>query len=167
MRGMVSGLCNEIPLPARLLSFSSRMTGAEAMDQFEAVREKRRHKRLELEAEVIVRTDRAMIPGRSQEISEGGMSAILPVELGDGEKVELQVKLPSTIATTHAIVRDRNVFRHGFEFLQPLHGILGYSSGNCEACGGSGSIIRALDGETGVAFGYIKCTDCNGTGDLQ
>ena len=90
------------------------------MDQFEAVEEKRRHKRLELEVEVIVRTDRAMIPGRSQEISEGGMSAILPVELGDGEKVELQVKLPSTIATTHAIVRHRNVFRHGFEFLQPF-----------------------------------------------
>jgi DnaJ-class molecular chaperone len=64
-------------------------------------------------------------------------------------------------------VRDRNVFRHGFEFLQPLHGILGHSSGNCAACGGSGSIIRALDGETGVAFGYIKCTDCNGTGGLQ
>jgi hypothetical protein len=52
------------------------MTGGEAMDQFEAVREKRRHKRLELELEVIVRTDRATIPGRSQEISEGGMSAI-------------------------------------------------------------------------------------------
>ena len=137
------------------------------MDQFEAVREKRRHMRLELEVEVIVRTDRGMIPGRSQEISEGGMSAILPVELGNGEKVGLEVKLPSTIATTHAIVRDRNVFRHGFEFLQPLHGIVGYGSGNCEACGGSGSIIRALDGETGVAFGYIKCTDCNGTGDLQ
>jgi len=137
------------------------------MDQFATVREKRRHERLELEVEVIVRTDRAMIPGRSQEISEGGMSAILPVELGNGEKVELQVKLPSTIATTHAVVRDRNVFRHGFEFLQPLHGIPGYSPGNCEACGGSGSIIRALDGETGVAFGYIKCTDCNGTGDLQ
>lgn len=167
MRGMVSGLCDEIPLPARLLSFSSRMTGGEAMDQFATVREKRRHERLELEVEVIVRTDRAMIPGRSQEISEGGMSAILPVELGNGEKVELQVKLPSTIATTHAVVRDRNVFRHGFEFLQPLHGIPGYSPGNCEACGGSGSIIRALDGETGVAFGYIKCTDCNGTGDLQ
>jgi len=55
----------------------------------------------------------------------------------------------------------------GLSSCSRLHGILGDSSGNCEACGGSGSIIRALDGETGVAFGYIKCTDCNGTGDLQ
>src|SRR5260370_42039401 len=87
------------------------------------VREKRRYQRLELEVEVIVRTDSALLPGRTQDISECGMSAILPVELREGQEVELQIRLPSATRTVRAIVRHRNVFRHGFEIVQPLHGI--------------------------------------------
>src|ERR1700674_872554 len=67
--------------------------------------EKRRHQRLELEVEVIVRTDSALLPGRTQDISEFGMSAILPVELREGQEVELQIKLPSATQTVRAIVR--------------------------------------------------------------
>lgn len=88
------------------------------------VKERRRHRRIELEVEVTVRTEHALIPGRSQEISEYGMSAIVPVELREGERVELQIKLPRGTVTTRAIVRHRNVFRHGFEFEQPLQGIV-------------------------------------------
>jgi hypothetical protein len=88
------------------------------------VREKRRYQRLELKVDVIVRTENALLPGRTQDISECGMSAILPVELREGQEVELQIRLPSAIQTVRAIVRHRNVFRHGFEFVQPLHGIV-------------------------------------------
>jgi hypothetical protein len=88
------------------------------------VREKRRYQRLELKVDVIVRTDSALLPGRTQDISEYGMSAILPVELREGQEVELQIRLPSGTHTIRAIVRHRNVFRHGFEFVQPLHGIV-------------------------------------------
>src|SRR5258708_35869162 len=87
------------------------------------VREKRRHQRLELKVEVIVRTDSALLPGRTQDISECGMSAILPVELREGQEVELQIRLPSGTHTIRAIVLHRNVFRHGFKFVQPLHAI--------------------------------------------
>ena len=90
----------------------------------EDVREKRRHERLEMEVEVIVRTDSAMLPGRTQDVSESGISAILPVELREGEEVELQIRFPLATETIRAVVRHRNVFRHGFEFVQPLHGIL-------------------------------------------
>jgi len=90
----------------------------------EDVREKRRHERLEMEVEVIVRTDSAMLPGRTQDISESGISAILPVELREGEEVELQIRFPLATETIRAVVRHRNVFRHGFEFVQPLHGIV-------------------------------------------
>jgi len=76
-----------------------------------------------MEVEVIVRTDSALLPGRTQDISESGMSAILPVELREGQEVELQIRLPRAAETTRAIVRNRNVYRHGFEFVQPLHGI--------------------------------------------
>ena len=84
----------------------------------------RRHQRIEMEVEVIVHTDSALLPGRTQDISESGMSAILPVELCEGQEVELQIRLPRAAETTRAIVRHRNVYRHGFEFVQPLHGIL-------------------------------------------
>jgi hypothetical protein len=113
----------------------------------------------------MVRTDRELLPGRTQEISEAGMSAILPVQLTEGDKVELQIKLPSATASTRAIVRDRNVFRHGFEFVQPLHGIVGNQAltGDCQTCAGAGSILRALAGEEGVAFAQLKCPECGGT----
>jgi hypothetical protein len=87
------------------------------------VREQRRHTRREMEVEVIVRTDSELLPGRTHDISEFGMSAILPVELREGQEVELQIRFPQADANTRAIVRHRNVFSHGFEFVQPLPGI--------------------------------------------
>ncbi len=86
--------------------------------------QKRRHQRIALEVEVLIVTNGAMLPGRTQDISESGMAAILPVELHEGAEVEVQIKLPAGIRTAHAIVRHRNVYRHGFEFAQPLHGFI-------------------------------------------
>jgi c-di-GMP-binding flagellar brake protein YcgR len=85
--------------------------------------QKRRYQRIALEVEVIVVTNGAMLPGRTQDISESGMAAIIPVELHEGAEVELQIKLPRGAQTVNAIVRNRNVYRHGFEFVQPLAGI--------------------------------------------
>jgi hypothetical protein len=91
------------------------------------------------------------------------------MELREGTKVELQIKLPTAVATTHAIVRDRNVFRHGFEFVQPLHGIhrSEVMAGDCQMCGGTGYTFRALAGEDGVAFASVRCGSCNGTGRIN
>jgi hypothetical protein len=47
-----------------------------------------------------------MLPGRTQDISECGMSAILPVELREGQEVKLQIRLPSGTHTIRAIVCD-------------------------------------------------------------
>jgi hypothetical protein len=71
-------------------------------------RGKRRHRRLELEAEVTVRSENGLVPGQSLDISESGMSVVLPVELPVGETVELEIKLPPTTATARATVRNRN-----------------------------------------------------------
>jgi hypothetical protein len=133
--------------------------------------ERRRHQRVELEAEVMVRTKNILLPGRAQDISDAGMSAILPVELHEGEQVEIHIKLHGNIATTRAIVRDRCVFRHGFEFLQPLHGESRRQVGanDCEVCGATGFILCALavDGEQGVAFASRTCLVCRGTGTFS
>lgn len=90
------------------------------MTQLWEEKQRRRHQRIALEVEVLVVTSGAMLPGLTQDISEAGMAAILPVELHLGAEVELQIKLPAGTETVHAIVRHRNVYRHGFEFAQPL-----------------------------------------------
>jgi len=95
------------------------------MNELRYITEKRRHPRRELEVELTVLRENDLLPGRTIDISESGMSAILPVELREGEEVELQIKLPGNTLTTRAVVRDRNVYRHGFEFAQPLHRIVG------------------------------------------
>jgi len=97
-------------------------------------RQKRRYQRIALEVEVLVVTNGAMLPGRTQDISESGMAAILPVELHEGAEVELQIKLPSGTQTVHAIVRNRNVYRHGFEFAQPLVGIVRKDAATGDLC---------------------------------
>ncbi len=128
--------------------------------------EARRHRRLELETEVTVYSERGVVPGRTLDISESGMSAILPVELQIGETVELRIKLPITVATAHAVVRSRNVFRHGFEFLQPMHDVVRHETigDACKSCGGTGFIVQTVSGGQGVAFMRTRCSDCNGTG---
>lgn len=96
-----------------------------SVSELPGIPERRRHQRHELEVDITIRTDRAIIPGRSLEISESGMSAILPVELRAEERVELSIKFPGASTTTvAAVVRHRNVFRHGFQFDKPLSNIV-------------------------------------------
>lgn len=92
------------------------------MTQLWEAKHKRRHSRIALEVEVIAVTNGAMLPGRTQDISESGMTAIFPVELHVGAEVELQIKLPAGTQVVRAVVRHRNVYLHGFEFTQPLFG---------------------------------------------
>jgi hypothetical protein len=54
------------------------------------------------------------------DISKSGVAAIIPVELNVGTEVELQIKLPTGTKRVRAIVRHRTVYRHGFEFVEPL-----------------------------------------------
>ena len=58
-----------------------------------------------------------MLKGRTVDISESGIAAMLPIEAPLGENVELNFTLPSGPLTIHAIVRQRNAFRYGFEFV--------------------------------------------------
>jgi hypothetical protein len=81
------------------------------------VTDTRRHPRFQLEVDVTVQSKRlGPVPGFSIEISESGMSATLPVELRIGEPVDLHINLPFGSVDVQAVVRNRNAFRHGFEF---------------------------------------------------
>ena len=83
--------------------------------------ENRRHPRATLEVDIVVHSKMAgPVPGRTLEISESGISAILAVELSIGEAVELEVNLPLERLNVKAVVRNKNIFRHGFEFARAV-----------------------------------------------
>ena len=58
----------------------------------------------------------AMIPGIGLEISESGISVIFPEQLALGETVEFAILLPGGELRAAAVVRNKTMFRYGFEF---------------------------------------------------
>src|ERR1700730_4492021 len=63
----------------------------------------------------------ASIPGRSLDLGEGGVAAVLAAELQLGEWVAVEFQLPNAAQSlqTKAVVRHHNQLRGGFVFLGP------------------------------------------------
>jgi hypothetical protein len=60
-----------------------------------------------------------MLKGHTVDISESGISAMLKmIEVPLGEVVELDFTLPFGPVMIYAVVRQRNAFRYGFQFLE-------------------------------------------------
>jgi hypothetical protein len=82
-------------------------------------REARRHRRFNLDVEIKIDSKTSgVLTGRTVDVSESGISAILKIEVPVGEMVELQFKLPNGPVTVYAMVRHRNAFRYGFQFVE-------------------------------------------------
>jgi len=80
--------------------------------------EARRHPRYKLETDIrIYPRNSPMVRGHTVDISESGISAMLRVEVPLGEVVRLEFSLNSTEVEVHALVRQRNAFRYGFQFV--------------------------------------------------
>ena len=104
---------NQLPKGERMRTVR-RSVLEEILDKME----RRRHVRFLLDADVKVVSDRVgLLPGQSFDISESGMSVLLPLELSLGEVVRLIFTLPMGAVEVDALVRSRNAFRHGFEFV--------------------------------------------------
>jgi len=58
------------------------------------------------------------VRGRTVDISESGISGLFPVEVPIGEVVRLEFSLPLGDVEIYAMVRHRNAFRYGFQFLE-------------------------------------------------
>jgi len=58
-----------------------------------------------------------MLKGHTVDLSESGISAMLTIEVPMGEVVELDFTLPFGPVKIYAMVRQRNAFRYGFQFL--------------------------------------------------
>lgn len=83
--------------------------------------EARRHPRYKLEVDVrIYPRNSAVVRGHSVDISESGLSAMLRVEVPVGEVVRLEFAVPTGDVEIHALVRQRNAFRYGFQFLEAI-----------------------------------------------
>jgi hypothetical protein len=81
--------------------------------------EARRHPRYKLEIDVRVYPRNAsVVRGHSVDISESGLSAMLRVEVPVGEIVRLEFALPTGNVEIQALVRQRNAFRYGFQFVE-------------------------------------------------
>lgn len=79
----------------------------------------RRHPRFKLNIEIKVYSRTCgLISGRTVDISESGISAMFRIEVPVGEVVRLQFALPLGSVEVQAVVRQRNAFRYGFEFLE-------------------------------------------------
>jgi hypothetical protein len=81
--------------------------------------DRRHHPRFKIEVEIKINSRRCgLLEGRTVDLSESGISAILPLELPLGELVELDFTLPFGRVTIYAVVRQRRAFRYGFQFAE-------------------------------------------------
>jgi hypothetical protein len=58
-----------------------------------------------------------VLSGRTVDISESGLSAMLKIEVPVGEVVKLEIVHLVGLVTVFALVRNRTAFRYGFEFM--------------------------------------------------
>lgn len=79
----------------------------------------RRHPRYKLDVAICVYArDSEVVRGRTVDISESGISAVLRIEVPMAEVVRLEFTLPAGDVEIHAMVRQRCAFRYGFQFVE-------------------------------------------------
>lgn len=81
--------------------------------------EARRHRRFKLKAAIRVYPRGCpVVRGHTVDLSESGISAMLAIEVPVGEVVRLEFTLPLGDVEVLAMVRQRNAFRYGFQFVE-------------------------------------------------
>lgn len=78
----------------------------------------RAHSRYLLDVRIVVRTKETLI-GRTKDIAEGGLGAIIPSNISVGEVVDLELQLPDSQEPLKikAEVRYCQGFQYGFKFV--------------------------------------------------
>jgi hypothetical protein len=81
--------------------------------------EKRICPRFPLDAEIRVYARNCpVVRGHTVDISASGIAAMLVFEVPLGEVVRLEFGLPLGTVEVHAVARQRNAFRYGFQFIE-------------------------------------------------
>ena len=96
---------------------SEKQAGA---NQTERLIDARQHSRFKLDVDVkIYSRISSVVTGRTVDISEAGLAAMLRIEVPVEQVVRLEFKLPLGSVSIRALVRQRNAFRYGFQFVEP------------------------------------------------
>jgi hypothetical protein len=96
---------------------SEKQSGA---SQAEKRSDARQHSRFNLDGDLkIYSRISSVVTGRTVDISEAGLAAMLQIEVPVNQVVRLEFKLPLGGVSIRALVRQRNVFRYGFQFVEP------------------------------------------------
>lgn len=80
----------------------------------------RKHLRFKWDVDVKIysrTSDRLM--GRTVDISEQGLAVMVQIEIPLDQVVRLEFELPLGVVSIRALVRQRNAFRYGFQFVEP------------------------------------------------
>lgn len=82
--------------------------------------EARKYPRFKLEVDVkIYARNSSRVMGRTVDISEQGLAAMMKIEIPLDQVVRLEFELPLGTVSIRALVRQRNAFRYGFQFVEP------------------------------------------------
>jgi c-di-GMP-binding flagellar brake protein YcgR len=85
----------------------------------QALADARRRPRFKLEAEIqVYARNEPVLWGHTVDISESGISAMLRDEVPLDAVVRLEFEVPLGSVQISAVVRQRNAFRYGFQFLE-------------------------------------------------
>jgi PilZ domain len=80
----------------------------------------RQHARFKLDVHVKVYSrSSGLVMGSTVDISQSGLAAMLQIEVPLDEVVRLEFTLPTGRLSIRALVRQRNAFRYGFQFVEP------------------------------------------------
>jgi hypothetical protein len=82
----------------------------------------REHPRFSLEVPLRIHCRTGdLVLGRTVNVSESGVSAVIPVGMIVGQPVELDFQLPSGAISVQAVVKNKTASRYGFEFAPEHH----------------------------------------------
>lgn len=106
------------PLRSWLGASKLEFEGPSVVTRFQPIDDPRRQPRFKMVTDIKVYSRNCgLLKGRTVDISESGLAAMLTLEAPVGEMVELEFELRSRPLTIFAIVRQKNAFRYGFEFV--------------------------------------------------
>jgi hypothetical protein len=91
-----------------------------AANRLRIIEDARRKPRFKIIVDIkIISKTCGVLKGHTVDLSESGLAAMLTIEVPVGEIVELEFTLPFGKVLLYAVVRQRNAFRYGFQFIDP------------------------------------------------